>query len=118
MTGYLAAPLAFPDSSPRGFTMLEDEPQFDPVRHLQIEYPTDVLSLAELGYSDEEIAECPTDFAVTSIFRILSDEGIAAMLETARKLEQLPPAMRGLPETFGVVCIGQGSCAIFASARS
>ena len=88
MTGYLAAPLAFPDSSPNGFTMLEGEPQFDPARHLQIEYPTDVLSLADLGYSEQELAECPTDFAVTSIFRILSDEGIAVMLETARRLEQ------------------------------
>ena len=54
MTGYLAAPLAFPDSSPDGFTMLADEPQFDPARHLQIEYPTDVLSLADLGYSEQE----------------------------------------------------------------
>ena len=57
-------------------------------------------------------------FAVTSIFRILSDEGIAAMLETARKLEQLPPAMRGLPETFVVECIVQNFCAIFVCVRN
>lgn len=60
---------------------------FDPARHLQIETPDEVLSLRDLGYSDQDIAECPTDFGVTSVFRILSDEGAAAMLDVARKLE-------------------------------
>ena len=87
MTRYLAEPLPFPATAPEGFERLDNEPEFDPAKHLQIEMPSDVLSLADLGYGAAEIAECPADFGVTSIFRILSDEGIAAMLETARRLE-------------------------------
>lgn len=88
MTPYLANPLDFPSAAPNGFPQLENEPAFDPARHLQVEAPDEVLSLHDLGYTDAEIAECPTDFAVTSIFRVLSDEGAAAMLEVARQLEQ------------------------------
>lgn len=85
MNKYLADPLPFPATAPQGFERLDNEPEFDPAKHLQIEMPSDVLSLGDLGYSASEIAECPADFGVTSIFRILSDEGIAAMLETARR---------------------------------
>ncbi len=88
MTGYLATLLDFPTSAPSGFKMLEQEPQFDATRHLQIEVPDQVLTLKELGYSDDQIAECPTPFGVTSIFRILSDEGVACMLDVARQLEE------------------------------
>ena len=87
MTSYNASPLEFPKDHPEGFPILENEPVFDPARHLQIEMPKEVISLKEFGYSDEQIAECPSDFAITSTFRILSDEGAAAMLEVARLLE-------------------------------
>ena len=88
MNAYLARPLAFPDVLPKGFAPLEREPVFDPAKHLQIERPQEVLNLAQLGYSAQEIAACPSDFGVTSIFRVLSDEGAAAMLEVGRSLEQ------------------------------
>ena len=84
---YLAKPLDFPTVEPEGFPTLENEPTFDPARHLQVERPEQIISLKDFGYSDEEIAECPADFAVTSIFRVLSDEGAAALLEVAHKLE-------------------------------
>ncbi len=87
MSEILAKELAFPAVHPDGFPKLTDEPQFDPAKHLQIEAPESVLSLKDLGYSDAEVADCPTDFGVTSIFRILSDEGAAAMLDVARQLE-------------------------------
>lgn len=87
MKPHLARPLDFPAITPEGFPPLKNEPVFDPARHLQIETPDEVLSLRDLGYSDDEIAECPTDFGVTSVFRILSDEGAAAMLDVARQLE-------------------------------
>jgi hypothetical protein len=87
MSQQLASPLHFPSPGPEGFPPLENEPEFDPNRHLQIETPETVLSLSDLGYSDQDIASCPTEFAVTSVFRILSDEGAAAMLDVAQKLE-------------------------------
>ena len=86
MQPYLAKPLAFPASPPDGFQPIVDEPKFDPARHLQVERPDEILPLSALGYSEAEIAECPTEFAVTSVFRVLSDEGAAAMLDVARKL--------------------------------
>ena len=87
MKPYLANPLEFPAAPPAGFPPLADEPAFDPVRHLQVERPDTIIPLSDLGYSDEAIAECPSDFGVTSVFRILSDEGAVAMLDVARKLE-------------------------------
>lgn len=84
----LAKPLDFPTGRPQGFAPLENEPQFDAQRHLQIEMPDEILPLSALGYSDAEIAECPTPFGVTSIFRVLSDEGAACLLDVARQLEQ------------------------------
>lgn len=88
MKPYLAKPLPVPDVPPAGFDPIVDEPVFDPAKHLQIEMPQDIISLRDFGYSDDDIATCPTEFGVTNIFRVLSDEGAAAMLDVARKLEQ------------------------------
>jgi len=85
---YLATPLPFPTIQPDGFPLMNGGPTFDPAKHLQIEYPDTVLSLHDLGYSDAQIADCPTDFGVTSVFRILSDEGAACLLEAAKQLEE------------------------------
>ena len=83
----LARTLPFPDSLPEGFEPLASEPEFDPARHLSIERPDEVLTLHDLGYTDAEIADCPSDFGVTSVFRILSDEGAAALLDVSRSLK-------------------------------
>jgi len=83
----LASPLNFPEITPEGFPPLEIEPEFDPARHLALETPADILSLSDLGYDDEEIASCPSDFGVTSPFRLLSEEGATCMLEVCRLLE-------------------------------
>ena len=88
MSTYLADPLPFPASVPDGFTPLLNEPVFDAAKHLQIEMPDEIYSLADLGYSEAEIAACPTPFGATSVFRILSDVGAAAMLEVASMLEE------------------------------
>jgi hypothetical protein len=49
--------------------------------------PEHVVRLGELGYTAEDIAACPSDLAITGPFRILSDEGAAALLVVARRLE-------------------------------
>ena len=76
----------FPETLPTGYEWLDDEPMFDPERHLQLEAPAEILMLADLGYTEDEIATKATPVAVSSPFRILSDEGAAIMLETARRL--------------------------------
>ena len=73
---------------PAGFERLENEPVFNPARHLQLEAPAETYSLQEFGYaSDTGLDEAPVDFAATSIMRILSDEGAACLYETAKRLE-------------------------------
>jgi hypothetical protein len=89
----LAKALEFPRVLPDGFPLLDREPVFDPARHLALERPEKVVSLRDLGYAPEEIATCPTDLGITSCFRILSDEGVACLLEVARALV---PYVRGI----------------------
>ena len=62
---------------PDGFELIDDKVPFDPKKHLQLEKPNEIYSLKDLGYSEEIIEDSPVDFAATSIFRILSDEGSA-----------------------------------------
>ena len=73
--------------APQGFVPLPTEPEFCPARHLALERPTEVISLTSFGYTHDQIADCPSDFAVTNIFRILSDEGAACLYEVAKQLE-------------------------------
>lgn len=79
--------LPFPDQQPPGYEWLEDEPVFDPHLHLALEMPATTSTLLDLGYSGDEVSSKATDFAVSSPFRILSDEGSRVMLSVARRLE-------------------------------
>ena len=72
---------------PAGFEPLENEPIFDPARHLQLERPQTVYGLDELGYSEDVLRDAPASFAATSVFRILSDEGAALLYDTVKRLE-------------------------------
>ena len=83
-----AAPLSFPSVAPTGYPSLGAEPEFDAAKHLALEMPEKIISLEELGYSDQEIAECPSTLGITSCFRVLSDEGAACLQEVTRGLEQ------------------------------
>ncbi len=79
-------PLAFPAASPSGFEWLDDEPVFDPDVHLDLTEPDEVLHLSDLGYTAAEIEPTATPVAVSSPFRVLSDEGARVMLEVSRRL--------------------------------
>lgn len=76
----------FPDSSP-DFDRIKDDPVFDPAIHLALEQPEQVFSLSDLGYGDEINGTTPTAIAATSCFRVLSDEGVAAMYHVCKQLE-------------------------------
>ena len=80
-------PLAFPAGKPDAYVRLDREPAFDPAKHLALEAPREVLSLADLGYDSETAAQCPSPVAVTSAFRVLSDAGLADMQECARRMK-------------------------------
>jgi len=76
----------FPKTQPAGYEWFDDEPVFDPSRHLQLEEPDEAVMLADLGYDQDEIAVKATPLAASSPFRVLSDEGAAVMLKVARRL--------------------------------
>lgn len=78
----------FPETQPPGYEWLADEPVFDPAMHLQLEVPANITMLTDLGYGDDEIATKATPVAASSPFRVLSAEGAAVLLETARRLRQ------------------------------
>ena len=80
--------IPFPDHLPDGYQWFSNEPVFDPARHLALEKPKAIRHLQEFGYSDSEIASKASSVAVTSPFRILSEEGAGVMLGVARSLRQ------------------------------
>ena len=65
-------PLPFPLECPEEYILLDDEPKFSSKVHLSLEQPKSIYSLKELGYSEEEIANCESSFGYCSAFRILS----------------------------------------------
>ncbi|MED5600767.1 MAG: hypothetical protein VX752_07415 [Actinomycetota bacterium] len=82
----MGSALSFPSRRPAGYAWFDDEPVFDPARHLQVEPPGTTTGLAELGYSADEIAPTATPVAFSGPFRVLSDEGAAVLLDVARRL--------------------------------
>jgi len=79
--------IEFPSTVPAGVEGLEDEPDFVPSRHLQLESSRETHTLEEFGYSNEVISQCPGGIAVAGPFRVLSEEGAAVLLETSRRLQ-------------------------------
>ena len=82
----VVTPVPFPDARPEGYEWFDDEPAFDPERHLALTEPETIVTLADLGYGADDINGKATAIAISSPFRILSDEGAAQMLDTARRL--------------------------------
>jgi hypothetical protein len=87
MTAILSETIPFPPTLPAGFEALADEPVYDPARHLALTRPERIVRLAARGYEPDETAACPSDLAITTPFRILSEEGAAALHAVARQLE-------------------------------
>ena len=65
-----------PETLPPAFSFIENEPVFDPVRHLALEAPQQILTLEDFGYSTKEAAQFASPIAATSPVRMLSDEGL------------------------------------------
>lgn len=86
MSNYAIDLKRFPDAYP-DFEPIKDDPVFDPAIHLALETPEQILTLNDLGYGDEVAGTTPTEIAATSCFRILSEEGVAAMYHVCKQLE-------------------------------
>lgn len=82
----IAVNVPTPLGAPEGYEWFDDEPVFDPERHLALTEPESVVMLADLGYSASEIATKATPMAASAPFRMLSDEGAEVMLTVARRL--------------------------------
>jgi hypothetical protein len=83
----LAGPIAFPKTRPPGYEPLDQEPIFDPSRHLALEWPSKIMTLKNFGYDDETIATCPSRLAMTSPFRIMSAEGVSQLHKVSLALK-------------------------------
>ncbi len=82
----MATAVPFRDELPPGYEWFDDEVDFEPRRHLALERPSQVTTLADLGYDPASVSELPTQVAASGPFRILSDEGADVMLSVARRL--------------------------------
>lgn len=78
--------LPFPSDHPQEYRKLVDEPEFCADKHLQLELPESVVSLSSLGYSEQEIQQCPSEFGISAAFRILSDEGLNIMRDLCLRM--------------------------------
>jgi len=78
--------LPFPNERPPSYIKLENEPVFDAKKHLALGQAETCLSLEQLGYTKDEIANCPTSFGLTTAFRILSPEGVKVMRDTCKAM--------------------------------
>jgi hypothetical protein len=87
MSNYAINLQRYPEVYPK-FEQIKDDPIFDPAIHLALETPATILTLNDLGYGDEIAGTTPTEIAATSCFRILSDEGVAAMYHVCKQLEE------------------------------
>lgn len=76
----------FPATSPYS-EAISDDPPFDPDRHLALEEPEFVISLSDLGYELENESATGSDIAASACFRVLSEEGVAAMQHVCKQLE-------------------------------
>jgi hypothetical protein len=97
----------FPIASPPEFELVAEDVQFNAAIHLDIQEPKTVYLLN--GYEKVEVTPEPKEqdglsqMAFTTPFKLLSDEGVAALRqvinrekELARSTERIPKCMRGL----------------------
>ncbi|MGI9336922.1 MAG: hypothetical protein ACR2P4_00210, partial [Gammaproteobacteria bacterium] len=93
MSGVMAAadslipPPPFPSDKPDAYRRLDGEPPFDAARHLALEKPAAVLSLADMGYDEAVVSRAPSPLGVSTAFRIFSDEGLAVVGALAAKMK-------------------------------
>ncbi len=91
----LAAIPEFPGQSPAGYQYLEDETRYDPAKHLLLEFPDRSWTLEDFGYDSAVIKSCASPVAVTSPFRMLSDEGVKVLHQVVARLKDQRTQIEG-----------------------
>lgn len=71
---------------PPGYQWLDVEPTYNPALHLRLEKPEKTWSLTDFGYSEQQIHFFHFPLAITSPFRMLSEEGLETMRATVQRL--------------------------------
>jgi len=110
----IARAIGFPNRIPESYERLRDEPAFDPARHLALEKPDRVITLEEFGYDAQSRASAPSQVAITSAFRILSDEGVAALRAVGELFRRQEQRTEGNPDAAYVKPRGSAYSSAFA----
>ncbi|HKY94863.1 MAG TPA: hypothetical protein VJL84_06130 [Kiloniellales bacterium] len=110
----IAKAIAFPNRIPESYIRLVREPEFVPARHLALEKPDRIITLEEFGYDAETRARCPSQVAISSAFRILTDEGVAALREVGEQFRRQEQKTEGNPEAAYVKPRGSAYSSRFA----
>ena len=74
-------------AAPPGYEGLENDVEWDPARHLELRAPERVVLLEEWG-AEAAGPSALSPVAITSPFRLLSDEGVAALQAICGELER------------------------------
>ena len=85
----------FPKQQPTGYYYQDEEISYDPGKHLLLEFPDRIWSLEEFGYDPAVIATCASSVAVTSPFRVLSDEGFKELQQVVIRLKEQRTQLEG-----------------------
>ena len=85
----------FPSTLPRGYTELDDGIIYDSSRHLDLHFPDQVWNLEDFGYSEHDISMAASRVAVTSPFRLLSEEGVEALYQVSSQLKSVSTRIEG-----------------------
>jgi len=91
----LSTPPPFPEEIPHSYQCFEDETVYDAENHLSLEWPERIWTLDEFGYSQANITKCASNIAVTTPFRLLSQEGIEALYQIVTRLKDVKSSIGG-----------------------
>lgn len=85
---HFAETLPMPADRPAHITRSIDEPVFDAKRHLALTLPERIDTLEDFGYDAAARARTPSPVAITSPFRLLSEEGVRALEGVLQELKR------------------------------
>ena len=94
----IASGISFPARIPACYTPLDREPEFDSERHLALESPEMVYRLRDFGYSAKACSAHASDVAMTTPFRVLSEQGVAALRDVGEAFKRMQPPTEGDPD--------------------
>ena len=94
----IASGISFPARIPACYTPLDREPEFDPERHLALEPPETVYRLRDFGCGARECSAHASDVAMTTSFRVLSEQGVAALRDVGEAFKRMRPPTEGDPD--------------------